>query len=166
MAFDTKRLKTCKWLEKIATSKAKVITRKPTYNTFNRVYTIYGNLYATNGYILAKVEYPEFAHISDEGWMQVESWFDEDGNLAQLPNLVEVQRENPMRERLFDDFFAKDVHYEQATKWDPLLIAEAVQPFKVNGITPNMYFNVDRVEFAGHNGDVSIQVLVMGMVRR
>ena len=165
MTFDTKRLKTCKWLEKIATSKARIMSRKPAFNTFNRVYTIYGRLYATNNYILAEISYPEFEHISDEGWLQVESWFEESGNLAPLPKLIEVQRENPMRERLFSDMFANTIHYEQSCKWDPYLIAEAMQPFKINDIAPNMYFNNEKLCLAGHNKDVSIRVLLVARER-
>ena len=97
--------------------------------------------------------------------MQVESWFDEMGNLAKTPQLIELQRENPMRESIFSDMFSTRVQYEQSCKWDPYIIAEAMQPFKINDIAPNMYFDNEKLCLEGHNNDVSIRVLLVARER-
>lgn len=56
MAYDTKRLKAFKWLEGLATNKARY--SKDAWNQIPDILTIYGRVYATNGIILASVEYP------------------------------------------------------------------------------------------------------------
>ena len=66
MAYDNKRLRMFKWLDAIAQQKARY-SKGVTNGMMQSIFTIYGNLYATNGILLAKVEYPEFAHISDDG---------------------------------------------------------------------------------------------------
>lgn len=159
MAYDGKRLKTFKWLEKLAENKAAY--SKTCYNSNPHILTCYGRLYATNGIILAEIEYPEFEHISDYGFMRVESYTDDKGYLLETPKLAEPVRN--YRDDMFRDMFNQELNHEQPFKADPVVMADVLYPFKVYGIPAYQYLMGDRCMFTGHNKDVSMRVLMMGM---
>ena len=92
MAFDNKRLQTFKWLERTCQNSAQYSKR--VYNSFHDILVFCGSLYATNGIILAKVDYPEFEHLSDGEWSRILRYVDDDGLLLETP-------ETSLREKQF-----------------------------------------------------------------
>ena len=162
MAYDAKRLKMFKWLEGIAQQKARY-SKGRTNGMMQSIFTIHGNLYATNGILLAEVEFPEFAHISDDGWRKVVSYCDEQGWHTEYPKLAEPVYE--FRERIFADQFIGNRVKEPMIeyKFNPAVMDDALKPFKIYGIAPIMTTDGYRCELSGHNDDVSIRVLFMGL---
>ena len=158
MAFDGKRLKTMQWLNKLACKK---IAGLPTsYNPYaGKIFAQYGRLYSTNGYILAAIEYAEFEHIADFGYMEIDT-FEKDGKLLELPILKEMDKQ-PSK-GIFENMFIDQVEYNQSDTFNPYLIAECMRPFKINDISPIIVHGDKRIEFVGHNDDVSIKVIMMG----
>lgn len=164
MAHDMKKLKTLKWLEKLASKR--ITGLKDPYNPYRfNVFARFGRFYATNGYILACVEYPEHAHDTDVSWFAIEHYQDDKGYL--LPEIEYGKPEicDMMHDRVFEDMFIKSMplHWDSLQAFNPALVAECMQPFKINGICPSMAMSGEKLEFSGHNKDVSVKVLVIGV---
>lgn len=162
MAYDDKRLRMFKWLDGIAQQRARY-SKGVTNGRLNSIFTIHGNLYATNGVLLAEVEYPEFAHISDDGWKKVVSYCNEQGWHTGYPELAEPDYE--FRERIFADQFIGN-HVKEPIieyKFNPAVMEDALKPFKIYRIVPIMTTDGYRCELSGHDDSVSIRVLFMGM---
>lgn len=158
MAFDDKRLKTMQWLNRLSCKK--IAGLPASYNPYSgKIIAQYGRLYSTNGYILAAIEYAEFEHIADYGYMEVDT-FEKDGKLLELPILKEIDKQ-PSK-GIFENMFIDRVEYNQSNTFNPYLIAECMQPFKINDISPIIIHDDMRIEFVGHNNDVSIKVIMMG----
>ena len=161
MAFDKKRLKTFEWLQKIADGKARYC--KGVYNPFHDICVFCGQFYATNGIVLMQVDYPEFEHLSDYEWSSVVAFKDDDGLLLETPE-IELRGKQFKNNRFFADMFIKEsVPFEMDI--NPAVMKDALKPFEINGILPTVYTNESKIEFAGHNKDVSIRTLVMGVKR-
>ena len=162
MAFDTKRHKTLKWLQRL--SEKKIIGIKKAYNPYKGVVLCrFGPLYVTNGYILAQVDYPEFEHVSDDNWMQLVEF--EDGNKIHLADpIFEEAYQHPSNNDLFAKAFISTtgIEYDCTQPFNPRLISECMKPFIINGISPVIAQSGERLEFSGHNREVSIRVLTMG----
>lgn len=163
MAFDTKRLKAFKWLDKIATKQQRNVNALSTYNPYHNIYIRFGRLYATNGFILAEVEYPEFAHDGDDCWKVVAAYVDGTGKHLEQILYTETEQTKRMRDRLFTDMFPKQLHYDQCQPFNPYLLAECMYLFKLYDINPIISLNGAWVMFSGHNKDVSIRVLTLGV---
>lgn len=163
MAYDQKRLRMFKWLEHIATQHAQYMGK--IYPTrFTNILTIYGSMYATNGIILAQVDYPEFEHVSDYGWMKVVSFTDENGFLTETPELAEFGQD--MREKYFSDLFIKVCEdFENGFAFNPKVFKDALKPFEIYRLNPVMYVSGGKCELSAHNKDVSIRVLLMGVIQ-
>ena len=162
MAFDTKQLKTFDWLQKLGTKK--VAGLKPAFNPYSDyVFVRFGRFYATNGYILASVEYPEYTHVGDEGWRVIDDYKDGKGRLLSPITFANPQVCDKMRDRIFEDTFVKSWDFIDAGPYNPRLIAECMKPFIVNDIPVSMVIAQNRVEFSGYNKDVSIRVVMMGL---
>lgn len=163
MAFDDKRLKMMKWLEHIA--KNNVSYAKGCYRSFNDILTIYGRMYATNGIIIAEIQYPEFEHISDDDrFMYVTRYKDDTGFLLETPELAEYPRE--LRPRIFTDMFPDRHFYDEGFAFDTKVMKDALKPFEIYKLSPNMCIDGDRCEFSAHDKEVSMRVLFMGVKRR
>lgn len=162
MAFNDKRLKTFKWLEHIA--KGNVSYAKGCYRSFTDILTIYGRLYATNGVVLAEIQYPEFEHISDNDcFMYVTRYKDDVGYLLEYPELAEY--ESKLRSRIFTDMFPDKHFYDSGFKFDTKVMKDALKPFEIYKLSPNMCIDGDRCEFSAHDNEVSMRVLFMGLRR-
>lgn len=159
MAYDTKRFKMFKWLEKLAGNTARY--SKGAYNSIPHILTCYGRLYATNGIVLAEVSYPEFEHLSDYGFMRVERFCDSSGFLLEVPELAEPIRD--YRDRMFSDMFDGPVDAEQPFKFNSSVMVDALYPFKLYGIPAYQYLMPEKCMLSGHDEDVSLRVLMMGM---
>lgn len=159
MAYDTKRLKTFKWLEKLANNSARY--SKYVYNSIPYILTCYGRLYATNGIVLAEVEYPEFEHISDYGFMRVERFCDSSGFLLEVPDLAEPIRN--YRDGMFTDIMNGDISYDAPFKVNPAVMTDALYLFKLYDIPAYQDMMGDRCMLSGHDNDISMRVLLMGM---
>ena len=149
MAYDSRQLKTFKWLESIAKE-----------STFP-IMVYCGSLYATDRYILAKVDYPEFFHLSDWEWSRVTDYFDDDGFLLEEPKIEPMPRQFT-NNRIFDDMFIDKLSIFDC-RFNPKFMRKALKVFEINRINPNLYTSGEKVELAGHNNDVSIKVMFMGM---
>lgn len=166
MAFDDKRLKMMKWLEHIA--KENVGYAKSVYRSFTDILTIYGSLYATNGIILAEIQYPEFEHISDNDFFMYVTRYSEykDGAwyLLEYPELAEYERE--LRPRIFTDMFPDRNFYDEGFAFDTKVMKDALKPFEIYELNPYMCIDGYKCELAAHNKEVSMRVLLMGVKRR
>lgn len=158
MAFDSKRFRMFKWLDKVANTQGHVMP-------YNHIYTIYGSLYATSGIILARIDYPEFEHIHDDGiWRVVLEYQDENGKHLDYPMFGPAVPQ--MRSRIFDDqFIGPELQYICTQAYDAKYIAECMYPFKLYGIHPTIAHDGPKLEFTGHNREVSMKVLMMGVTR-
>lgn len=163
MAFDTKQLKMFKWLEKV-TKQPRYI--KSAYNSYRRVYIRFGRLYATNGYILASVDYPEFEHVGDLSWYVVDKYTDDEGKHINGEGELFAYDETAanMRDRVFEDMFISNcsLHFDQCQPFNSALLVDALYPFKLYGLSPVIYMRDELLEFSAHNSEVSIKVLVIG----
>jgi len=149
MAYDTRQLKTFKWLESIAKE-----------STFPIMFYC-GSLYATDRYILAKVDYPEFYHFADYEWNRITRYFDDDGYLLKEPEIEPMARQ-------FTDYRIFDKHFIDKlslfdSKFDPKYMRKALKVFEINRINPNLCTSAEKIQLTGHNNDVSIKVMFMGM---
>lgn len=166
MAFDDKRFKMMKWLEHIA--KDNVGYAKFCYRSFTDILTIYGRLYATNGIILAEIQYPEFEHISDNDCFMYVTRYSEykDGAwyLLEYPELAEYERE--LRPRIFTDMFPDRHFYDEGFAFDTKVMKDALKPFEIYKLSPSMCIDGDRCMLSAHDKDVSMRVLLMGVKRR
>lgn len=163
MAFDSKRLKTFKWLDKIAAKPQRNVNALTTYNPYRNIYSRFGRLYATNGFILAEVEYPEFLHDSDDSWKVVSAYVDGTGNHLEKIEYMETEQSVRMRDRVFSDMFPMQLHYDQCQPFNPYLLAECMYLFKLYDIAPIISLREEIVMFSGHNKDVSIRVMTIGI---
>ena len=155
MAFDTKQLRTCKELVKLS-KMPKWLGR---YNRFeNRIFVRFGQFYVTNEYVLARVEWDEYAHAGDDEWQELTRFMDDDGKLIPFEfEPCEKQWSNDY----FSRMFIKKLDNEQFGI-DPRLLKGVLNLFNINGINPVIVSGEGKYELSGHNKDVSIKALVMG----
>lgn len=164
MAFDSKRLKTFRWMERLSSWNPPKL--KEGYNPYRGlILARFGRLYVTNSYILARVDYPEFAHLGDDEWLAIASYETSNGRLHELPTTYTPPVCQKMRDRVFEDFFIAPtaLHYDCCQEFNPVLVAECMKPFQVNDITPTFGFQDYKLQFDGHNEDVSISVVMYGV---
>lgn len=163
MAYDNKRLKMFKWLDAIAHQKARYAKGAFVGSNMHDIIARFGSVYATNGIILAQVDYPEFEHIADDGWKRIEAYFDGKGYLLETPELADT--DSDMRADIFVDQFIGNRVKEPMVeyKFNPTVLDDAIKPFKIYGIAPIMTTDGYRCELSGHDDDVSIRVLFMGL---
>lgn len=155
------KLKVFKWLDHIAKDETRYA--RGCYMSFRDIYTCYGRLYATNGIVLAEVTFPEYEHVSDDGFMVVHAYKDDDGNMLDTLDLVEPCRE--MRTGIFNDMFPDMCKFEYGFKFNPQVMKDAIKPFDIYGLRPIMSFDGDMCVMSAHNREVSIRVLFMGVRR-
>lgn len=158
MSYDTKRLKTFKWLEDLALGHA-VYAKGAT--GLDGIHVFSGNIYASNGIVLAKVNYPEFEHLSDDVWSTVEGYTDSKGYLLETPILVEKAKQ-PKNNRWLDDMFLNRIYPEEFL-FNPRVMEDALKSFKIYGINPILAVGNGKAELAGHSKEISIRVLMMGV---
>ena len=159
MAFDSKRLRTFEWLEDIAQCNN---AYRRSFPRFPHILAYCDSLYATDEIVLAKVDYPEFAHLSDYVWSEIVDCTDEKGMLLEMPIIQERERQFTDR-RFFDKFFEDTSITAFEKVIDPRVLKTGLKVFEINKINPNMYTAYDRVFMMGHNHDVSIKVCMMGV---
>ena len=160
MSYDTKRLKMFKWLEDLALSRA-VYAKGVT--GLDGIHVFSGNIYASNGIVLAKVNYPEFEDLSEDVWSTVECYADSKGYLLFEPLVVEKAKQ-PKNNRWLDEMFLNSV-YPEEFPFNPRVMKDALKPFEIHGINPILAVGNGKAELAGHNREVSIRVLMMGVRR-
>lgn len=164
MAFDDKRLKTFKWLEHIAKDNVSYV--KSCYRPFPDILTIYGRLYATNGIVLAEIQYPEFEHLSDDDcFMRITRYKDDNGFLLEWPEIVEYENLHKLSPRIFTDMFPNEHFYDSGFKFDAKVMKDALKPFEIYKLSPNMCIDGDKCMFSAHDEDVSMRVVFMGLRR-
>jgi hypothetical protein len=152
-----------KWLDGIAQQKARYSKGVFVGSNMRDIIVRFGSVYATNGIILARVDYPEFEHIADDGWKRVEAYFDGKGYLLETPELADTITD--MRPDIFNDMFINTVVNEPVMefKFNPDVMMDALKPFKIHGIQPVFTCDGMKGEFSGHDKDVSIRVCFMGV---
>lgn len=161
MAYDTKRLQTFKWLEKIAAGKAGYC--KGVYNSIHDICVFCGSIYATNGILLVKLDYPEFEHLSDYTWSKVTRFCDDYSGLGLLLEVPEIEERQPFKDdRIFDKMFI-NVNEPTHCTFNPRVIEDALKVFKINGSNVTVSTSRNMMEFSGHTKDISIRCLIMGM---
>ena len=160
MAFDKKRQRTFKELVKLTKIPRYI---KSGYNPMGEhVFARFGRFYATNGYMIVCVEYPEFEFIADDEWMMLERFEDENGKLLETPELVPAERQ--FKSDMFEQFFIDDMCVpNQNLPVDARLLMDALSVFKINGLAPTVFSDGSRYELSAHNKDVSIKAVVMGL---
>lgn len=163
MAFDMKRLKMFRYLDDISCHKASYA--KHVFNPLKNIYVFCGSIYATNGIVLVKVDYPEFEHLSDDVWSTVDEFCDADGCLLENPIISECEKQFT-NNRIFDEQLTGD--YDSASYdiiADARVIKAGLKPFELYSIAPLIYLYHDRMSLQGHSNDISIRVAIMGKVR-
>lgn len=163
MAYDDKRLRMFKWLDAIAQQRARYSKHAFVGSNMHDIIALFGSVYATNGILLAQVDYPEFEHLFDDGWKRVMAYCGENGYLLETPQLADTVTN--MRADIFTDQFIGN-RVEQPMheyKFDPAVMEDALKPFKIYRIAPIMTTDGYRCELSGHDDDVSIRVLFMGL---
>lgn len=161
MTFDQKRHKTFKWLDDIVKGKKIGKLAKTMSKVTSNVYARYGRFYASNGFMIACVEYPEFSHVGDDEWRYLESF--ETDNKMHLEN--PIWKTDEFTETLSNEFFEKffiDRCDAYQLPIDVNLFNLALQGFKLNSINPLVTICKDKLELSGHNESVSIRVVIMG----
>ena len=161
MAHDAKRGKMFKWLLDTAHNKRKYA--KAVYNGINDIYTIYGRLYATNGILLAEIQYPEFEHLSDDGWMVVDEIVGDDGYYLETPKVHQSLRN-------WDDRYLSKMFFHPAELetggvllFNPVVMKDALKPFEFYNINPTLVITDYKAELTGHDNEVSIRIMFMGV---
>lgn len=167
MAYDNKRLKTLKWLQDIASKKRKYQSGYRYETMKDNIFIRFGRFYATDSYILARVDYPENEHDGDECWQTVKHFTTADGKLMETFEFENVDR------HMQNDFFERVVPYpkdyanwQDAPAFDASLFEIAIKGFKINDIPMSFAFTPEKCVISGHNKDVSILVVIMGTKRR
>lgn len=163
MTYDDKRLRMFKWLDALAQQKARYSKGAFVGSNMHDILARFGSVYATNGVLLAQVDYPEFEHIADDGWKRVEAYFDGKGYLLETPELADTVTD--MCADIFTDQFIGNRVKEPMIeyKFDPAVMDDALKPFKIYRIAPIMTTDGYRCELSGHDDQVSIRVLFMGL---
>lgn len=162
MGFGTKQLKVLDWMQKLGGRRYPGI--KSVYNPYDKfIFVRFGRFYATNGYILASVEWPEYEHAADEGWCVVDDYKDGKGFLLSTITFDNPMVCDKMRDRIFEDCFVRQGDVHECGPYNPRLIAECMKPFIASDITVSPVIGADKIEFTGRGKDVSIRVVMMGM---
>ena len=161
MAHDAKRGKMFKWLLDTAHNKRKYA--KAVYNGINDIYTIYGRLYATNGILLAEIQYPEFEHLSDDGWMVVDEIVGDDGYYLETPRVHQSLRN--WDDRYLSKMFLRPDEIQTPVEFlfDASVMKDALKPFEIYGINPCLTIAAYKAELTGHDKEVSIKIMFMGV---
>ena len=163
MTFDSKRLRTFKLLENIA--QCNNAYHKSNFPRFPHILAYCDSIYATDEIVLVKVDYPEFAHLSDYVWSEIVEYTDEKGMLLETP--IVQERERQFNDRRFFDKFFDDTSITAFEKTiDPRVLKTGLKVFEINKINPTVCTAYDRVFMMGHNRDVSIRVCMMGVGRK
>lgn len=163
MANDSKKLRTMKWLQKISSS-------KNNREFLKYVFAHLGKFFATDTYILACVEYPEHNGAGFDQWDTIERFTDDSGYLLQDFEYVKcVGKPLDWLERL-ESLFPHPRDYAHTWDEQPSIdskkLALAMKGFEINDIPMHMAFTPEKLVISGHNKDVSISVVMMGIVRR
>ena len=159
MAYDTKRLKMFKWLQSLADHDAAYC--KNCFKNITDICVFCGSLYATNEIVLAKVDYPEFEHLSDWEWGYVSKYVDDDGYLLEVPEVIKHSRVFK-NDRIFDDMFLNK-STSSYVNFNPKVIHDALKPFEIYCLKPSVTTGREKMQFSAHDKEVSIRVLMMGM---
>lgn len=164
MPFDTKQLRTFKWLQAIASKPPRGCKRgvMPAIYEGN-VLVRYGRFYATNGYIIACVEWPEYQHAGDECWMVVDRFTDISGRLLQSVEMSPLEAYQTMKDDALHKYFPypNDRGDGYNRHLMPSVIMQGLKGFDINNLQPGMQFTDTTVTFTAHNSDISMQVLCM-----
>lgn len=155
MAFDKKRLKTFDYLSTLHNKKYRTYYYMP----FDYIYVYCGSLYATNGVVLVKVDYPEFEHLSDYEWSVIKEYKNVGEILLETPVIEKYSRQLP--NDYFDNLFF-DIQDIYRLNVQPAVLKDMLKPFEINNINPSISFDATRLMLTGHNKDVSIKALGMG----
>ena len=161
MAFDTKQLRTCKELMKLSKAPRYIIKSAHSHARFaeGKIFVRFGRFYATNSYVLACVQWPEYEHAGDEEWMELSRFMDNDGKLVKFEfEPCEKQCANDF----FDKYFIEKLDYSDNLPVNAHLLRDALMLFQINDIAPILYQDGTRWELSGHNKDISIKAIVMG----
>ena len=149
MAYDSRQLRTLKWCEGIAKD-----------SRFDMMMYC-GSIYVTDEYILAKIDYPEFYHLSEWEWSRITRYTDDEGYLLKVPETELLERQF-FNNRIFDDMFHRQLHRFECV-FNPKLMRKILKPFEINCIFPTITTSETSIELSGHNSDVSIRALMMGV---
>lgn len=162
MAFDSKQLRTCKQLWKIATAYDKYYKRS---DRLKGIFVRFGRFYATNSFCLVYVEWPEYQHEGDEQWMTLTPY----GFLDENNHLKKFELEPMYNEFNTNDIFEKQFiqNYNEAGNCpvDPKLMEMVLNVFEINGLSPIIYCDGARYELSAHSKDISVKAVVMGKRR-
>lgn len=162
MAFDTKQLKTCKALWKIATAYDRYYTRS---DRLKGIFVRFGRFYATNAFCLVYVEWPEYQHEGDDEWMTLSphGFLDENNHLKkfELKPMENAFKTNDV----FEVAFIQNYNETDSCPVDPRLLKLVLDVFEVNGLSPIIYCDGTRYELSAHDKDISVKALVMGKRR-
>lgn len=160
--YDKRKLRTIDHLVNVVSKRPVGKTVYTNHRFFNSVFARFGEWFATNGYILACVEYRDEIVTGQFEWQKLGA-YKVNGKL--LHPIEWEDSEYPKRDRYFSDMFIAPnaLHYEWGIPFDPKLISDALKLFSINDLKPIFAFQDEKLELSAHNREVSIRILVMGM---
>lgn len=160
MAFDMKQLRTVKHMLKISKTPKGMAS---VYNCFeDKIFVRFGRFYTSNGYSLISINWDEYEHAGDEEWLELTRFADNEGKLIKFEfKPADVQFNN----NIFEKQFLERVEMIDTLPVNPRLLRDVLYIFQLNDIAPIMLHDGARWELSGHNRDVSIRAIVMGVRR-
>lgn len=164
MAFDTKQLRTCEELVKLS-KPPKYMKNIVNSTLYEKIFVRFGRFYVANGFSLVMVEWDEYGiHVGEDDWLILSRFMDNDGKLIKFEfEACERKLAIDIFERQFIQNVADIANDGLAV--NPHLLRDVLNVYQINGIDPNMYHDGLRWELSGHNQDVSIKSIVMGVRR-
>lgn len=158
MAHDAKRGRVFAWLDTIAKGEARYC--KSTFHP-KSIFVQYGFLYATNGIVLAEIEFPEFNDMGNDGFMIVKSFTDSNGYYLETPELEKPEVLYPID--YFKRHFITTLDPAAQINFNPRVLKDAMKPFEIYKLHPHMVLSDDKCELTAHNRDVSMRIMMMGV---
>lgn len=161
MAYDDKQLKTFKWLQDLASNRHAYA--KDFINSAPYIYVYCESIYATDNIILAEVSYNYPNAYTNYEWGKIEQFTDAGGFLLEEPVVTILERQFNDH-RFFSRFFDTECSYPDCV-FNPKVVKQALKVFEINKVAPVICSVENGLCFMGHNHDISIRVLAMGMRR-
>lgn len=152
---DILKDRNAKMLIKLATHPKSL---KRTYHySDGKVFTKYGCVYVTDGYLIGRIEYSDYFTSDDDFHFLDYDFLNHkfiSGENAEIEFYQGLER-NITRKPNFEDF---DLHMFNVDE-----LVKICEFFRINKINPTIYVIGEFIEISGHNDDVSALFRLIGM---
>lgn len=158
--MDKKQERMYKYLQTLASTIPGYLKRRHlvNYNPYKDVYCRFGRMYATNGFMIACVEYPDMVkdRFGEYCWETIEI---RDGEFHG------TESETPDKDDIFERFFPypTEVDFDMEAPFKSKLMIDALKPFAIYDLNVTIHQAGHYLMFSGHDKDVSIKTVLMGV---